>query len=613
MSKEKVDTPQEGETEEKTQTQFEQELSRLHEQSQQLLRTKKSSCDPLMQAINEHADERSMGFYLVPDYELSNNVPYPNFEKLTLYFLLDDFERPVQQFDPRILLGERFEEFLETEEKKDAQQQTYHEYVLKEDKSIRFVGMSISMLRENCFDGFYDDLKQMGGGIIIEDYRGFISALKTIDIHRNMLLQKFEKYVVVYAGAGSWLRGEKSNDFDVFVVIDDTDVKRMSRLQVKDQLTKIIWQMSREVAAVTGIQIHIQVYLLTDFWEALKDAHPVMFTFLRDGVPFYDRGLYSAWKELLKLGKIRPSPEAIDMHMNAGSQLLDRAKKMFLDIAMNDIYHAVLNPSQAILMLKGYNPTTPKETVRMFRDVLLEKEETLTEEDVKTLEENVQLFKDIEHNKDLKLKGEDLDRMIENAEEYLKKIKNLFEEISEQRTKDSIVSSYNELIHQIRSLPGMGEVEDERVIEVFEEEYVKKGEMPGFVKESLNDIKQAKEDYDEGKSSTTEVNKVLKEIRNVLAEVKEHRDKSLLNEANRKKLTFYYDDSHMAELLAYDDSVYLFDLARNKTYELGNEGFTEVQVKKESLLDNSRLKSLRLDEHLMASLKKILGVDSISL
>ena len=27
-----------------------------------------------------------------------------------------------------------------------------------------------------------------------------------------MLLQKFEKYVVVYAGAGSWLRGEKSND-----------------------------------------------------------------------------------------------------------------------------------------------------------------------------------------------------------------------------------------------------------------------------------------------------------------------------------------------------------------------------------------------------------------
>ena len=188
------------------------------------------------------------------------------------------------------------------------------------DKNIRFNGSSVSILRENCFDGIYDDLKKLGTSMIYEDPRGFISALKTIDIHRNMLLQKFEKYVVVYAGAGSWLRGEKSNDFDVFIVIDDTDVKRMSRLQVKDQLTKIIWQMSREVAALTGIQIHIQVYLLTDFWDALKDAHPVMFTFLRDGVPFYDRGIYSAWKELLKLGKIRPSAEAIDMHMRMKPQ-----------------------------------------------------------------------------------------------------------------------------------------------------------------------------------------------------------------------------------------------------------------------------------------------------
>jgi len=126
-------------------------------------------------------------------------------------------------------------------------------------------------------------------------------------------------------------------------VVDDTDVKRMPRAQVKDQLTRIVWQMAQEVAQLTGIQLHAQVYLLTDFWDALKDAHPVMFTFLRDGVPFYDRGIFSAWKELLKLGKIRPSAEAIDMHMNVGTQLIDRAKKMFNEIVMNDIYYSVLN------------------------------------------------------------------------------------------------------------------------------------------------------------------------------------------------------------------------------------------------------------------------------
>ena len=36
--------------------------------------------------------------------------------------------------------------------------------------------------------------------------------------------------------------------------------------------------------------LNVQVYLLTEFWEKVKDAEPVIFTFIRDGVPLYDRG-----------------------------------------------------------------------------------------------------------------------------------------------------------------------------------------------------------------------------------------------------------------------------------------------------------------------------------
>lgn len=591
---------------------FEKEIARLPPEIKSKLESKKKVLASITDVVTKKANGKSMGFFVSPQINNVNGVPTPDFDKLTLNFLLDDFERPIQFFDAKLLLGEEFTKLLDEEKKKDEYGQEEIIYTLKSDKNIKFYGTSISILRENCFDGMYDDLKSIGTSFIYSDERGFISALKTIDIHRNMLLQKFEKYVVVYAGAGSWLRGEKSNDFDVFVVIDDTDVKRMPRMQVKDQLTKIIWQMSREVAALTGIQIHIQVYLLTDFWDALKDAHPVMFTFLRDGVPFYDRGIYSAWKELLKLGKIRPSPEAIDMHMNVGTQLIDRAKKMFAEIVLNDIYNAVLSPSQAILMLKGYNPTTPKETVKMFKEVLLAKEKCVSEKDVNTLEHAVKMFKELEHNRDALITGKDVDKMLKDAEDFLKNVKKMFEEITEERTKESIMTSYNELLAQIRSLPGYNELTEKILVDRFKSEYVVSGKLPAFISDSLKNVLKAKADYDKGKITVTEVNKILKELRNILSEIKNYRNKDVMSQYNDKKLIFKYDGKQ-AELINFDGKIYLVDLGGTEVYELGSNGFKKSKILKEDFNDATKIKSLMLDGALLDKAKLALGAKELSL
>ena len=594
-----------------TQSVFEKEIARLPDELKKKLIEKNESVSKFTAKIKEKLKEKSMGFYLVPEIEIKNNVPMPNFEKFSLNFLFDDFEKSIVSFNPRVLLENDFDKFLVEEKKKDNYGQEYVEYYLKEDKNIKFFGTSISILRENCFDGIYDDLKKLGTSFILEDTRGFISALKTIDIHRNMLLQKFEKYVVVYAGAGSWLRGEKSNDFDVFVVVDDTDVKKLPRHQVKDQLTRIIWQMSQEVASITGVQIHIQVYLLTDFWDALKDAHPVMFTFLRDGVPFYDRGIYSAWKELLKLGKIRPSAEAVDMHMNVGTQLLDRAKKMFAEIIINDVYNSVLSPSQAILMLKGYNPTTPKETIKMFKEVLLAKEKLVTEKDVEILEETIGLFKKIEHDKEFVVTGKDVDRLIKNAEDYLKHIKAIFEEISNEKTKDSILSAHLELLNQIRTLPGYSDLSEKVIFDKFEVEYIKSGKVPAFVKDSLLSFLKAKSDYDKGKITLTEVNKVLKEARNVMSEIKDFRDRKLMSDFGKKKLILKYAENKNAEIINYDNKVYLIDIGSDKIYELLKDKFTESKITLEVFTDTSKYAELELDDILLSNIKKVLKVDKL--
>jgi len=73
----------------------------------------------------------------------------------------------------------------------------------------------------------------------------------------------------------------KTSDVDVFIVINDTDVKRMPRLELKERLRGIIYQYVAEAASLAGVKnkLEPQIYLLTDFWESVKDAHPVIFTF----------------------------------------------------------------------------------------------------------------------------------------------------------------------------------------------------------------------------------------------------------------------------------------------------------------------------------------------
>ena len=51
--------------------------------------------------------------------------------------------------------------------------------------------------------------------------KGILGALRVAEIHKSLVLQKFERYVVSYVIGGSLVRGEavKTSDVDVFVII----------------------------------------------------------------------------------------------------------------------------------------------------------------------------------------------------------------------------------------------------------------------------------------------------------------------------------------------------------------------------------------------------------
>ena len=148
-----------------------------------------------------------------------------------------------------------------------------------------------SEIKQSMFDDNKELFSKVSKSVPVYQKNNILNAFILPEIHKNFVLEKFEKYVVSYVGVGSILRGDGNpkSDIDVFIIIDDTDVKQMSRMELQEKIRSIVYSMSLEAQEVSKIKIplHIQTYLLTDFWDMLKDSSsPVIYTFLRDGVAF---------------------------------------------------------------------------------------------------------------------------------------------------------------------------------------------------------------------------------------------------------------------------------------------------------------------------------------
>ena len=341
-----------------------------------------------------------------------------------------------------------------------------------------------------CLDSKFDIVEALAMSFPVFD-KGILGSLRVVEIHKTLVLKKFEKYVTSYVIGGSIIRGttKPTSDIDVFIVIDDTDVKRMPRLELKEKLRGIIHSYIQEAIAIAGVKntLHVQTYLMTEFWEAVKDAHPVMFTFIRDGIPIYDRHAFLPWKSLLKMGKIKPSPEAIDMFMASGDKLKENVERRLLDIAVIDLFWGISTPSQALLMLYGQPPNDVYETVKQIREVFVEKEKILEKKYADILEEiSIKWFKGYEHGKIKKISGSELDRLIGNSLDYIKRLKELREQIEKRVQEKTIEQVYKDLFGMLEAL--LKKKTEKAIIDEFDEKLIKPGKFPYRFLKSLKFI-----------------------------------------------------------------------------------------------------------------------------
>lgn len=434
------------------------------------------------------------------------------------------------------------------------------------DKNINPQSLLLSELWQNCLDAKYDLTKLISMSAPIFD-TGILAAVKLAEIHKTMVLKKFDKYILSYVLAGSIAQGRAtaSSDVDVWIVIDDTDVKKMSRAELKDKLRAIIIGMGIEVGEMTGIQnkLNIQVYILTDFWESLREANPIIYTFVRDGIPFYDRGIFTPWKQLLKMGRIKPSREAIDLFMSTGEQSIARVKLRLKDMGMEDTFYSILYPSQAALMLYGLPPPTPKETPDVLEEVFVKKEKMLEPEFIQILRHNIDIRKKIEHGELKELSGAELDSLLKNAEKYLNRIKELFKTIEDKYDQKTILMLYDEIMTIIRDvlkLEGVEKAQDIEILKLFEDELISTGKVPARYLRDLNEIVEAKKKHDAKKLTKTDIENARKGSAGLIKFLVEYMQRKRGRELERAKIRIKHGQKYGEIVLLDKVAFVIYDI-----------------------------------------------------
>ena len=417
-----------------------------------------------------------------------------------------------------------------------------------------------------------------------------------------------QKYVVAYVLAGSQVKGRnvEGSDVDVYVVIDDTDVKLHTFEELKAKLYALV--IDRALHAKVMLQskkvLHPQVYTLTEFWYEISQLNPVIITFLRDGIALYDRGMYIAWKQLLLKGILKPSKEASEKYMNQAELLIrdakDRIQNTLNTLTIENLAVSVITAGQSVLISYGFLPPDPKETPMLLRKIFVQERKVLEEEYIKDMEELWNVRKKFERGELEKVSYEDYVKYLEKAEKIINRLKALKQMIDREKEFEN-VKYYIDLYNSNKIL--VEQIFKKSIFEMLSNE---KG-----IQDMFNKIENEIKLYLEGKRDVVSINELIENIKrgirllNIM--LNEYRNNLILSymytvNANNQKYKLYLTSD---KLYLISDRIYIYDYSGNKLGELSLEAFNDI------LKDLSSKGKNTIDANVINALSKIFNNFSI--
>ena len=340
-----------------------------------------------------------------------------------------------------------------------------------------------------------------------------IGREERIEILKRFTKEALKKYgtlirSIVLFGSTAREEWKGESDIDVFVILDDTRqrITPGMRDNIEDDLVDIAYKINKQLSLQ-------QPYLLTEFWAMVREGHPIIFNFIREGIPVYDKDIFLPIKRLLQMGEIKPSKEAVEKYIERGPKRIKRVEDSKMYMVVEDLYYGMLESAQAVLMFLGKSPPRPGDAPNALRSTLV-KMGLMKEEEVKMLEDIVEVRKEVEHKRINDISGSDLDMWIDKAKKFVKLMQNLIVKIEILKRENMVEKSYfimletaATLLKSVNKLPP----KDEEIGKAFEEHFVKPGTIDKKYLEVFNELEKMRSSIKEGKILDIQKGQILRQ------------------------------------------------------------------------------------------------------
>ena len=340
-----------------------------------------------------------------------------------------------------------------------------------------------------------------------------LSREQRIEIARKFARKALEKFPIIKSVVvfGSSVRGEikETSDIDILVIVDDTAVKYCPKCKeeiidlegtysncpkcntklenvseeywekIDEELEKISNTIEEAKVNVEGNiknLIHLQpVYLLTEFWDYVRQGHPIVYNFIKEGIAVYDSGFFKPLQRLWLIGKIPTTREAIEKYIEDAPKKIIRAKSVKLLQIAEDCYYAIVNSAQAVLMFLGKHPPAPSNLYQEFKKTLVDTG-IIEAEYAEWINEIVELRRKIEHQEIKEIDGNTVDLWIERADKFVRKMLALLSVLEIEKVK-GIIFKTKEVADELmrRALRDLNvEFNEQNLFEIFKKEFIDK-------------------------------------------------------------------------------------------------------------------------------------------
>ena len=270
------------------------------------------------------------------------------------------------------------------------------------------------------------------------------TRLKSVDEFKAKTLKMFKDYIKCIVVWGSITRGDYTgkSDVDIYIIFDDTKFSLKKFDEIRSKINNDIYK----IAASIDPRLHPQpIIAITEFIKGIRYTHPLFFNIIREGYAVYDTGFFIPMRKLLEWGEFPVTSEAAHMRMNTVPKRIQRVKNVKLYIIAEDLYYAMLDAAQAIIMFVGFGPPVPKLAAKEVRKHLV-KTGLLEEEYAQMLEDIVIFRKKVEYKELKDISGEEVDKWIEKTKRYVERFEKLLNDLETQKKAFDVKRSYEVMV-----------------------------------------------------------------------------------------------------------------------------------------------------------------------